>query len=136
MIRPENKWLLAWHAFIMFILLYYIFEIGLLWGYGKAVWVDELAVLYSVNCIFITALVADCVLSNFKAYYSHGLLVTHNRLIVKRYLRVRVYIDILAIISIMIPFISGEFALNWVKALFLLKIYSVYEIDKEFIRVS
>lgn len=24
-IRPENKWLLAWHALVMFILLYYIF---------------------------------------------------------------------------------------------------------------
>jgi|JI7StandDraft_1071085.scaffolds.fasta_scaffold251942_1 hypothetical protein len=65
-------------------------------------------------------------LSNIKAYYSHGLLVTHPRLIVKRYLKLRFYIDILAIISIMVPFISGKYALNWIKALFLLKLYSVY----------
>lgn len=57
-------------------------------------------------------------------------------MIVKRYLRVRFYIDVIAIISIAIPFISGTFALNWIKALFFLKIYTVYEIDKEFIRVS
>lgn len=125
-IRPENKWLLAWHGLVMFIMLYYIFEIGLLWGYGEVVWLDELAVLYSLNCIFIVVLVIDCFLSNIKAYYSHGLLVTHPRLIVKRYLRFRFYIDVLAIISIAIPFISGKFALNWIKALFLLKLYTVY----------
>lgn len=129
-IRPENKWLLAWHVLVMGILLYYIFEIGLLWGYGQAVWVDQLAVLYALNCIFILILIADIFLCNLKAYYSHGLLVVHPRLIVKRYLKLRFYIDVIAVISIMIPFISGKFALNWIKALFFLKLYSVYEIDK------
>lgn len=135
-IRPENKWLLIWHGLVMFVLLYYIFQIGLLWGYGEAVWIDELAVFSALNCIFIVILIADCFLCNIKAYYSHGLLVTHPRLIVKRYLKVRFYIDVLAIISVALPFISGKFALNWVKALFLLKFYSVYQIDKQFIRVS
>lgn len=60
----------------------------------------------------------------------------HPRLIVKRYLSFRVYIDVLAILSVSIPFISGQYALNWIKVIFLLKIYSVLEIDKEFIRVS
>lgn len=89
-------------------------------------WIDELGALYAVNSIFIAALIADCILSNFKAYYSHGLLVTHHRLIVKRYLRVRFYLDILAIVSIIVPVVSGKFALNWIKALFFLKFYSLY----------
>lgn len=110
----------------MIILLYYIFEIGLLWGYGEAVWIDELAVFYSLNAAFIIILLIDCFLSNFKAYYSHGLLVIHPRLIVKRYLRVRFYLDIIAIISIAIPFAQQVFALNWIKALFLLKVYQLY----------
>lgn len=75
-------------------------------------------------------LILDVLLSNIKAYYSHGLLVTHPRLIVKRYLKLRFYVDVVAIISVMIPFISGSYVLNWIKILFLSKLYSVYEIDK------
>ena len=33
-IAPENKYLIGWHLFITLIILYYMFEIGLLWGFG------------------------------------------------------------------------------------------------------
>ena len=123
---PENSYLLTWHILIAFIVLYYSFEIGLLWGYGENVWKDELAYLYVVNFIFVVVLTVDCFLSTLKAYYSHGQLVTHPRLIVKRYIRVRLWLDILAIISILVPISSQLYALNWVKIFFLPKLYTLY----------
>lgn len=85
--------------------------------------------MYIINFLFIIILIGDCILSNMKAFYSHGQLVTHPRLIVKRYLKVRVWIDLIAIASLCIPIISQDYVLNWVKVFFLLKIYSLYEID-------
>lgn len=120
----------------MAIILYYFFEVGLLWGYGQAAWEDELNYFYIANFIFLTVLIIDCFVSTLKAFYSHGQLVTHPRLIVKRYLKWRVWIDVIAILSVAVPVVTQVFALNWIKGLFLLKIVTLYEIDVEFIRVT
>jgi hypothetical protein len=39
-LRPENKWVIAWHVLVLFVLIYYIFEIGLLLGFGENFWLD------------------------------------------------------------------------------------------------
>ena len=129
-IPPENKYLLVWHGVIVFIILYYFFEVGLLLGFGQPVWQDILDYLIPVNIIFIVCLILDGFLSLFKAYYFKGLLIKNHRLIAKKYIPVYLVIDIVAVISITIPFATTILALNWVKLLFLPKVITLYAIDK------
>lgn len=110
----------------MTIILYYLFEIGLLLGYGVAVWDDILRYLIPVNIIFIICLVIDCFLSLFKAFYSKGLLIKNHRLIAKKYISRRLLIDIIAIISVTVPFATNIYALNWIKLLFIPKMITLY----------
>ena len=135
-VEPENTKLLLWHAIILFIILFYIFEVGLLMGYGIQVWRDELKYLFIVNIIFIILLILDCVVNSFKSFYKHGLLITNRRLIIKRYLIPWFWLDILAIISICLPVFTENFTFNWIKIIFLIKLRTAYIIDKQFTRVT
>lgn len=129
-IPPENKYLLMWHGVIIFIILYYYFEVGLLLGYGEPVWKDILNYLIPVNIVFIICLTFDGVLSLLKAYYFKGLLIKNHRLIAKKYIPIYLIIDVVAIISITIPFATTYFVLNWIKLFFLPKVITLYAIDK------
>ena len=31
---PENVFMVVWNSIMMFVIIYYMFEMGLLWGYG------------------------------------------------------------------------------------------------------
>lgn len=120
----------------MLIILYYLFEVGLLLGYGEPVWRDIMQYLVPVNIICIVCLIIDIGVNLFKAYYSKGLLIKNHRLIAKNYIPTYLIIDIVAIISVTLPFATNSYTLNWIKLLFLPKIRTLYLIDKEYIRIT
>lgn len=86
--------------------------------------------------MFIVLLSLDCVLCAFKSYYQHGLLITNRRLIIKRYVYPWFWVDLLCIVSVCVPILSGALVLNWIKVIFLLKMRTAYLIDKEFNRIT
>lgn len=114
----------------MFIIFYYLFEVGLLLAYGTPVWDDIITYLIPVNITFIICLLSDCIVNLFKAYYSKGLLIKNHRLIAKKYIPIHLIIDLVAIVAITVPFAANSYALNWLKLLFLPKAGTLFAIDK------
>lgn len=130
-IRPDNFFLLLWNIFIVVIVLFYILEMGFLLGFGEAFWRDELSIILGFHLLFILMLVLDALLAPVKAYYADGLLVMEVKTILREYLRVEGPIDLLAILSIIIPLASGRLDANWVKVVWVLKFYTVGRINGE-----
>jgi hypothetical protein len=74
-------------------------------------------------------LALDSLLAPTKAYYRDGLLITDTANILRRYLSFEGPVDLLAIISLIIPLATGSLASNWIKIVWVLKFYTVGRIN-------
>lgn len=105
-------------------------------GFGQSFWQDELAWFFELEIAFIIVLFLDILISPFKAYYSEGWLIKDIGLIFNRYIKFELYLDIIALLSVIIPLATGNVESNWIKILWFLKIYAMNKINEEFQRVT
>ena len=89
-----------------------------------------------MQVIWIVVLLIDMAISPLKAYYADGLLIRDVTLILKRYLKLEIYLDIICILVIGIPMIVGNVNSNWIKLLWFIKLYSIDRINDEFQRLT
>lgn len=71
-----------------------------------------------------------------KAFYQDGLLITDSVAILRRYISFEGPLDLLTIISVIIPLATGSLGANWMKIIWVLKFYTVSRINDEFERVT
>jgi hypothetical protein len=135
-VRPTNFILLCWDVVIVVTVVFYIMEIGFLMGFGEIFWQDELDTAIPVHIIIIVFLCLDVFLAPCKAFYQDGLLITDSVAILRRYLSFEGPLDLLAIISIIIPIASGSLPANWIKIVWVFKFYTVGRINDEFERAT
>jgi hypothetical protein len=108
----------------------------MLLGFKEIFWQDELDNYLATHIIFIFILTADILLSPLKAYYDEGLLITDVGTIYRKYMSFEARIDILGLLSIILPIAEGSLEANWVKIVWLLKIYTASQINIEFERMT
>lgn len=103
---PDGLFLLCWDSLNLFAILFYIVEIGFLLGFGNTFWQSELKYFSSVTVIFCLVFLADIFISPLKAFYHKGLLVTKRSTIINRYMSFGLWIDIVALIGLVIPYVT------------------------------
>ena len=131
-IRPSSLFLKVWHIIIIVIILYYLFEIGLLIGYGPAVWDDQLRLMYGTNIFFLLLLFVDLLISPLKAIFLYGHLIVNHSIIIKTYLYYDLWVDLISLISVVIPYLYGDYIFNYTKLFFVIKMNSLYKIEQLF----
>lgn len=136
-VPPEKLAMSACNVVVMVVILYYFFEVGLVVCFGQVVWQAELNAWWSYlfNFFGMLVLMVDIVVSLNRGYYSHGILILERKRIYRHYLRYHCFIDLLGLLVVVVCFFSGAFVLNYVKLLFLLKLYNLHLIDTTFQRV-
>lgn len=136
-IQPDMGWIVYWNMVVAAVILYYIFEIGLVVFLGNIVWESELRNIstYIINILSIFILGFDIVVTLSKGYYDEGILVTDRKKIIKRYFPYQATIDIIGLFVVLVTFANGSYFLNYFKVLFFLKILNLYQIDVIFQRV-
>lgn len=72
--------------------------------------------------IVATLLLADLILSNFKGFFRKGYLVKNHKIILRRYWRFKGWVDIIFIISIILPVATRIYEFNYLKLILLLKL--------------
>lgn len=65
------------------IILYFLFEIALILGFGEAVWDDELINMYEINIFLFVLLLIDILITPNKSIYLYGYLTTNRRIILR-----------------------------------------------------
>lgn len=136
-VPPEHRWITGWNVVVAGVILYYFFEIGLVLFFGEVVWQAELDAWWSYlfNFFAMLVLIVDVFVTLNKGFYRQGVLVFNRKEIYRHYLRQHLAIDMLALIVVMMSFFSGAFLVNYIKILFLLKLYNFHVIDVSFQRV-
>lgn len=129
MVRPNNTILLCWDVVIVVTVIFYIMEMGFLMGFGESFWEDELNTILSIHIIIIICLCFDVLLSPCKAFYQDGLLIKDSVAILRRYISFEGPLDFLTIISIIIPLATQDLSTNWIKIIWILKLYTVSRIN-------
>lgn len=121
----------------MLVIMYYFFEIGLVIFFGNVVWQAELDSWWSYlfNFFAFIVLILDIFVCLSKGFYRQGVLILDKKEIYRHYLRTHSAIDLIGLIVVMMSFFSGAFVLNYIKTLFLLKMFNLYLIDVNFQRV-
>jgi hypothetical protein len=135
-IRPDSMFLMGWYVLISIIFTYYVLEIGLLIAFGSVFWQDEMEYVWWLQVLWLGILLLDMMISPIKAYYSEGLLIKDVSLILNHYLKAELYFDIVGILVIALPMAIGNVNANWVKLLWLVKLYSMDKINDEFQRIT
>lgn len=80
--------------------------------------------------IFVVFFILDILISPLKAYYQNGILVTSRVAILKRYYQLYLWLDLIALVSIIAPYVSLSLSTNYFKLLFASKLLTAYELDK------
>lgn len=123
MIRPENKFIIVWNIMLMVIIIFYLLEIPLILGFGEVVWKDISYHLLPLLIFFYFVLAVDILITPLKTCYKEGLLIKDRKVLVKEYLRVNFWIDIVGLISILIPLIFRDnYMVNIMKIFFIPKV--------------
>lgn len=130
MLNPERPGVLAWNIVNFVIIGFYLFETGMLVGWGDTYWQDELRYFYYGNIFFILFFLADMMICPLKAYYQNGILVQNRVSIFKRYYRLYLWFDLLAFLGVLIPYVALDAASNYFKILFAFKLVTAYDLDK------
>lgn len=89
----------------MLVIIVYLMEFPLILGFGEIVWKDLSTYMLPLMVIFYVILLVDVFLTPLKMEYRDGLLIKDTRILVKDYLRRNFWIDIIALISILVPMI-------------------------------
>ena len=58
------------------------------------------------------------------------MLIQNREVIFKRYVRLSLWVDLLGFIGVLVPYIVQSLVSNWLKVLFVGKLYSAYELDR------
>ena len=87
-----------------------------------------------INIMFLAAIFFDMILVRPNlAFYHNGELITRRYVIMKRYFRFEVYLDIVSFMVLLV-YISADYRpLVYLKILFYLKVYSLHKVDKSLI---
>ena len=80
--------------------------------------------------VFVAFFILDILISPLKAYYQKGILVTSRVSIFKRYYQLYLWLDLIALVSIIAPYVSLSLTTNYFKLLFASKLLTTYELDK------
>jgi len=112
------------------IIIFYLIEIGLIVGFGEIFWQDELKYFYEGNIFFIVFFLMDILLSPLKAFYSNGIMIISRVVIFKRYSRFYLWLDLVAFLSVLAPYVSLSFKTNYFKLLFFVKLIPAYDLDR------
>jgi hypothetical protein len=136
-VPPERRWVTVWNVVVVFVILYYFFEVGLVIFFGSVVWEEELNAWWSYlfNFFAILVLILDIFVSLNRGFYRQGILILDRKEIYRHYLRTHCIIDLTGLIVVMMCFFSGSYVLNYIKILFLLKLFNLYLIDQTLQRV-
>lgn len=110
-------------------IIFYVLELGLLLAFQEAFWQDEMKDFVAVHVIFILVIVADMLISPLKCYYEEGLLIKDISLILSKYVRVDLWIDLLGLIAVTVPLATGLLWLNLLKLVWLAKIRAASRIN-------
>ena len=70
-----------------------------------------------LQILFVLVLLGNTAVSPLKAFYEKGMLIKDVSLILKRYLKLSVYLDVIAILAIVIPLAIQNVNSNWIKIL-------------------
>lgn len=113
----------------MCVIIFYVLELGLLLAFREAFWQDDLNGFVAIHVILIFVIVADMLISPLKCYYEEGLLINDLSLILRKYLKVDFWIDVLGLISVVVPLATGSLGLNLMKLVWLAKIRAASRIN-------
>ena len=127
---PERTGVLVWSIANLTVILFYLYEIGFLIGFGEEYWRAEVRYFYFGNVFFVAFFLADIVISPLKAYYEHGILVENRVIIFKRYIRLYLWLDLLSLLGVLMPLLDSRVVFNFFKFLFLFKLTTAYQLDK------
>lgn len=111
-------------------------EFPLILGFGEIVWQDISTYLMPLMIVFYVILMIDIFLTPLKMEYREGLLIKDTRILVKEYLRRNFWIDIIGLLSLLIPMIFRQYyAVNLLKIFFLPKVLILNRLDRKVVNV-
>jgi hypothetical protein len=85
--------------------------------------------MYGTNIFFMILLFIDLLISPLKAIFLYGHLILNHYIIIKTYFSSDLWIDLISLLSLAIPYIYGDFIFNYAKLFFIFKIVSLYKIE-------
>lgn len=120
----------------MLVIIIYLMEFPLILGFGEIVWQDISTYLMPLMIVFYVILMIDIFLTPLKMEYREGLLIKDTRILVKEYLRRNFWIDIIGLLSLLIPMIFRQYyAVNLLKIFFLPKVLILNRLDRKVVNV-
>ena len=109
MIRPDNPFIVCWNILHLCIIIFYLLEFPLIVGFGEVVWKDVAYTLLPLMIINYLILIADILITPLKMCYKEGQLIKDRKVLLKDYLKMNFWIDIIGLLSIVIPVMLRDY---------------------------
>jgi hypothetical protein len=112
---------ILWDLLMIVCIYYMLFEAGFVIFFGPGDWQETSLVLPSYY-IIAALLAADILLCQFKGFYERGQLVRNHKVLLRKYWRFTGWVDIIFLLSVILPPTTQIFWLNYLKIVTLLKL--------------
>lgn len=129
---PSRAWMNVWYAVIVFVIIYYYVEMGLVLTYGEQVWQAELSspLFTTFGGLTVIILCADIYLMLNKGYFTEGILIMDRKRILTNFLKRHFLIDVPSIIIVFLCLVTQSYGLNYAKLYLILKLNTLNRIDQ------